>query len=207
MWIFLPDAFFSIVEHRDDPSVLLVRSRLDGDIERHFPQADVLELPGADYRFRAKVERELVIATMFWLMRDGIDYPDFKSQVSPGDPDRLAAYYDVWTAMRKAQRGEQLPETKRVLVDRAELEQLRSRVHTLEIENTRLRDKALREAPLMSLLTEVSLLLECDTPAACIDAARWHTKGDRDRDDYSLVAGQYRATLEALAEALEVVNG
>ena len=33
MWVFLSDAFLSIVAHRDDPDALLVRARRQGDIE------------------------------------------------------------------------------------------------------------------------------------------------------------------------------
>jgi hypothetical protein len=41
MWVFLNDSFLSIVAHRTEPGVLLVRARTAGDIEAVFPQAHV----------------------------------------------------------------------------------------------------------------------------------------------------------------------
>jgi hypothetical protein len=117
MWIFLPDAFFSIVEDFNDPDRLLVRARLKGDIERHFRGFEVLELPVADYRFRALVPRAFVQG-MLLSASAYIHYPDFKSQVSPLEPGRSAAYYAVWTAMRRAQSEALGETTPRVLVER-----------------------------------------------------------------------------------------
>ena len=57
MWIFLKDAFLSVVANRDDPNCLLVRGRFAGDIERTFPEADVVETPHADYRLRCHARR------------------------------------------------------------------------------------------------------------------------------------------------------
>lgn len=54
----------SIVEHRDDASLLMVRARIAEDIERVFPTAVVTETPDADYRFWATIARKNVAAAL-----------------------------------------------------------------------------------------------------------------------------------------------
>lgn len=104
MWVFLTDAMFSIVENRNDPTELMVRARLPGDLERHFPEAEVLELEQADYRFRVFVPRQLVEEKILEQVK-AIDYPDFKSQIAPDDTVRRMAYQRVWSVMNNAQDG------------------------------------------------------------------------------------------------------
>jgi hypothetical protein len=41
MWIFTPRGFFAITENKQDSSLLHIRSRVKGDIEKHFPDAKV----------------------------------------------------------------------------------------------------------------------------------------------------------------------
>lgn len=105
MWIFVKDAFFSVVEDRMEPERLMVRARLPGDLEAHFPGADVIEhAPGeADYRFRVFLPRPTVEA---WVLAQlqGVDYPDFKSQIPSDQPRRYRTYMQVWTVMNSAQR-------------------------------------------------------------------------------------------------------
>ena len=60
MWIFMPDAFVSIAEHAEDSRLLIIRARIQGDIERVFPEAQVMETPLEDYRFRASLSRDRV---------------------------------------------------------------------------------------------------------------------------------------------------
>lgn len=105
MWLFLTDAFFSIVEHRDDPTKLLVRARFKGDIERHFSGVKVQTTPRADYRYRAVVKRNVVKEKVRELVMF-IDYDNFKNQVPPGHKLRKRAYHDVWATMHAAQLQE-----------------------------------------------------------------------------------------------------
>lgn len=100
MWVFLSNAFLSIVAHRDKPDVLLVRARARPDIKRVFPAARVTTLATADYRYRAEISREVVAAAIADQVL-GIDYPNFKNSVSE-DP-RHDAYVSVWTAMMRFQ--------------------------------------------------------------------------------------------------------
>ena len=98
MWIFLSDAFLSVVADKDDPSGprLLVRARREGDIERVFPEADVTTTPAADYRFRAWLPRERVAAVLRQQV-EALAYANFKSTIH--DRDYHDAALDVWNVM------------------------------------------------------------------------------------------------------------
>lgn len=101
MWIFLNDAFLSIVD-KGDPTgnTLLVRARRDRDIQRIFPEAQVIEGAGTDYRYRARVPRDQVADAIAEAVR-GIRYGNFKDSVA--DTSRHDAYMDVWIAMNRFQ--------------------------------------------------------------------------------------------------------
>lgn len=102
MWVFLSDAMLSVVEDRNDPDLMLVRARLEGDIERVFPTALVRKTPNADYLFRASIARTKVVEAMVAAIRS-IDYDNFKNSVPPGDAARKYHYSGVWAEMADAQ--------------------------------------------------------------------------------------------------------
>jgi len=103
MWIFLKDSFLSIVDKGDDSGeTLLVRARRKGDIERVFPQAQVIEGAGTDYAFRARINREQVAARMAAEVQ-GISASNFKNTVK--EPGRHHAYMDVWDIMYRYQQS------------------------------------------------------------------------------------------------------
>ncbi len=104
MWIFLNDAFLSVVAHNDKPDHLHVRGRLAGDIERTFPGAEVTVTRAADYRYRADVPRTEV-ARVLSERTEAIDYPNFKNSIAAGDGVRKRACNGVWEVMWRAQRG------------------------------------------------------------------------------------------------------
>ncbi len=93
MWIFLSDAFFSVVEDRNNPDRLLVRARAPDDISRVFQGVEVTECDQCDYRWRAFVDRDFVARTLAGEVM-GLRYDNFKNSVS--EPDRLRAYSRVW---------------------------------------------------------------------------------------------------------------
>lgn len=107
MWIFLSDAFLSVVADKDDPSGprLLVRARREGDIERVFPEADVATTIAADYRFRAWLPRERVAAVLRQQV-ENLAYANFKSSID--DHAYHNAAMDVWHVMDGYQ-GDQAP--------------------------------------------------------------------------------------------------
>ena len=102
MWLFLNDSFVSIVEHRDDPRLLLVRGRFKGDAARFLglTAAAEIELHQADYRFRIvadrrEVERALVRAIL------RVRYPNFKDSIRTTWRKSIAMR--VWSTLAAAQ--------------------------------------------------------------------------------------------------------
>ena len=99
MWIFLNDSALSIVAHRNNPDALLVRARIEGDIDRVFPEARVDHTPEFDYAYRAVVSREEVSLTIASNL-ESIQYDNFKNSISADDQDRHMAYLELWAIMR-----------------------------------------------------------------------------------------------------------
>lgn len=95
MWLFLSDAFLSIVADFDDPDLLLVRARAKGDIERVFPTATVLATPDHDYAFRAFIPRREVAAVLSRQVQN-IRYTNFKNSIR--DRVRHGIYFSVYNA-------------------------------------------------------------------------------------------------------------
>ena len=102
MWIVLNKSFLSIVKNRNNGNQLLVRARINGDIEKVFPDADVFEDIDADYKFRSYIDRE-VVANAIGKELLNINYDNFKSSVSKDDVIRSNAYMKVWMALNKIQ--------------------------------------------------------------------------------------------------------
>lgn len=100
MLIFTRTAFISVVDHPQDDRFLVVRGRIAGDIEHVFPEAEVFERPGADYRFQANVARDRVAQRIAAQVKD-IRYESFESTIEDGD--RRQAYIQVWSAMYEEQ--------------------------------------------------------------------------------------------------------
>ena len=96
MWIFLNNAFLSVVDKGGDGTTLLVRGRNQGDIECVFPGAQVSKTPSNDYLYRAHIDREEVAQAMAKAVRH-ISYPNFKATVK--DHARHDAYMGVWSVM------------------------------------------------------------------------------------------------------------
>lgn len=103
MWIFLNDAFLSIV-HAGDDATLLVRARRPGDLERVFPGAAVAETCHRDYRFRASIPREAVAEALAAAVR-AVRYPNFKGGVR--ERGRHDAYLGVWRVMHRYQESKE----------------------------------------------------------------------------------------------------
>ena len=101
MWIFQNNSFVSIVAHKERPGHLLVRSRIEGDIEMAIPCAEVFEDLTADYRYRAIVAKDVVQEAIMKSIGE-IDYPNFKNSIAHSDGKRHDAYMGVWQVMAKA---------------------------------------------------------------------------------------------------------
>lgn len=116
MWIFTKLGFISVVAHRDEPTILLVRARSRQHIEaihasmgvtRH--RAPIRDTPEADYRYRFEVPREVFGP---WLAKfaEGIDYDNFKNAVddhgvATNNREVARGYlhglHRVWSVMRE----------------------------------------------------------------------------------------------------------
>jgi hypothetical protein len=114
MWVFLNNAFVSIVEDRDEADLLWVRARVQGDLERFFKpiprewRANLVvdTTPEADYLFRSCVPRAWVRAALSSAL-DGVDYDNFKGSIPKnkmGDV-RHTFYMRVWNAMMAYQKS------------------------------------------------------------------------------------------------------
>lgn len=100
MWVFTNRGFLSVVQDRDDPDTLVVRSRFPGHIQALFPGAEVATTPNADYLYRAFLPREKVVETIRREI-DAIDYVNFKDSVEESDYHR--ACHDVWWSLFRHQ--------------------------------------------------------------------------------------------------------
>lgn len=104
MWIFTKNSFLSIVEDMNNSDRLLVRGRLDGDIEKMFPdhKKDVIKGAGTDYLYRAFIPRE-VVAKAIKNQVNNLDYSNFKSANSDSRQHHLM---DIWDIMYTVQQTE-----------------------------------------------------------------------------------------------------
>jgi len=103
MWICLNDSFLSIVAVKGDDERLLVRARRAGDIERVFPQAEVLVGAGTDYLYRAFLPRSTVSDAITARIKS-IDYTNFKGSVK--ESDRHDVYMEFWNILYQYQCSE-----------------------------------------------------------------------------------------------------
>ena len=115
MWIFGTDWFVSVVAHRTEPKMVLVRARLQNDLKRFLrlgyskkKMPQIWTDKNADYRFRALVPQARV-AELAQKAVQQIDYDNFKNEASKRSkinnegPERGWALHDVWDAMYELQ--------------------------------------------------------------------------------------------------------
>lgn len=97
MWIMTTRGFYSVVEHRDDSSKVMVRARCKKDIDalsELLPSAEPFELQTSDYAWRVVVPRAEWIEALTEMSKQ-IDYDNFKNAVS--SPKHHDAYMNVWS--------------------------------------------------------------------------------------------------------------
>jgi len=108
MWLFSKSGFVSVVAHREQKDMLLVRSRFKEDIAAVCERlavagvtVDPFEDLHADYRYRVICPKEAFVKAVGGLVNE-IDYDNFKSAVH-GNRVRDRAYMGCWSAMHAAQ--------------------------------------------------------------------------------------------------------
>ena len=104
MWIIMNDAFLSVVQNIYDEDELLVRARVEGDIERVFSNAEVFADEGSDYKYRSYLNKREVAKVIEWNVLD-IDYGNFKNSVSSSDSKRRNVYDRVWSDLLRLQES------------------------------------------------------------------------------------------------------
>lgn len=103
-WILFPDAFVSVVTHEDQPTKVVVRARLRGDIERLLPGAEVEKTPQADYLYRVTVDRNWLTEAVAFRLRQ-MTYTNVKGAISKSDDSGRAFMMNrIWAAGLDAQR-------------------------------------------------------------------------------------------------------
>ena len=111
MWIASKSGFYSIVQTRDNKSVLMVRARAEKDLINLKNNVIALKnheihlTPDADYRFRMIVTRDELHELMQFLSEE-IDYPNFKDKIheTPDQKDKLTYYSKIWSTMYDYQK-------------------------------------------------------------------------------------------------------
>jgi hypothetical protein len=102
MWVYLNNAFLSLVIDKDNPRHLLVRARHKGDLERTFRTRNVRRTPDGDYLYRTSIHRRIVAKVIADAVL-GIKYPNFKNSVHDGS--RHDAYARCWSEMLMWQKA------------------------------------------------------------------------------------------------------
>lgn len=108
MWLLTTIGFHSIVAHRDDPDLVIVRARTREDIEalskRYLPVDEIDAETGTDYPFWIFVARDEFERTVATLARD-IDYDNVKNAVAARQGHgRADLYHDISGLLRRLQR-------------------------------------------------------------------------------------------------------
>ena len=96
MWIGHLEGWLSIVKHRVEPGMLLVRARDASHIEHLWPHAYVEYTPEADYQYRSVISADEV-ADVVADQVVNIGYDNFKGHVT--EPRLLRAFSQVWVTM------------------------------------------------------------------------------------------------------------
>ncbi len=105
MWIHTDEGFLSIVRNNDDPSTLIVRARAYDDLLSVGNPDGIWFDPTADYPWRTIMPRHEFATVMAAKITDGIDYPNFKSQVANTlGRERAHLLHDVWATLTGIER-------------------------------------------------------------------------------------------------------
>ena len=112
MWIFNQDGFFSVVQHRDDPEMLMIKARNRAHLERvaawtranFMPNLEIVELEESDYIVRANISK-IRWAQYLTQRTMELDYDSVKEPIMERtDPELGHAMFDVWDRMMRYQR-------------------------------------------------------------------------------------------------------
>lgn len=96
MWVYSKSGFVSIVEHFNDPDILVVRARVLEDLTPFMLDGYTpVHTPANDYAYRLLLPRPHVATVMLTLVSK-IDYSNFKGTIK--NKKRHDIYLRVWAA-------------------------------------------------------------------------------------------------------------
>ena len=101
MWLFSETGFISIVRHRDQADVFVVRARDRKSLEPLAASsgAEIKITPDADYPYRVFAPESVVTELVTQSLR-ALQYPNFKSQVAKTrGADYAYLLHDVWSVL------------------------------------------------------------------------------------------------------------
>lgn len=101
MWIFTSKGMVSIVRHRNEPQLMMVRARQPDVLKTLFPEEKLLITPDADYRYRMEVPQSDVINALEDQL-ETMQYDNFKNSIE--DHDYHTACSKVWSVMYRYQQ-------------------------------------------------------------------------------------------------------
>lgn len=115
MWLFTDFGFFSAVQHRDDPTKVMVRARARADLQSLLDRndfvgdVDIVTTPAADYPYRIVVDKTDWTAAVA-RAASSVDYDNFKGAVAARQGwNRADAYHHVWHACHAIMSQEDCP--------------------------------------------------------------------------------------------------
>lgn len=101
MWVFTQHGFISAVQHFDDATKIVVRSRDKQTLEviADLYELEILSTPGNDYPYRVHATREQ-FSNYLLTEVDLLDYTNYKNRLHDSRGDRYyGAASKVWSAM------------------------------------------------------------------------------------------------------------
>jgi len=105
MWVFAKQGMYSVVQHRTNRELVLIRARVRKDLEDlrklqpTLPQ--VIATPKADYPFRIVAYKQDWLCALFELGRRAT-YPNFKAAIT--DKKRHDLLLKVWGLLRELEK-------------------------------------------------------------------------------------------------------
>jgi len=99
MWVMTTRGFYSVVQHRDDPTKVMIRARCREDVDAIaalIPDAEPFQTDYSDYAWRIVTSASNWIGALTTIAL-AVDYDNFKNAVK--SPKHKNAYLDVWSTM------------------------------------------------------------------------------------------------------------
>ena len=100
MWIFTSQGMISIVRHRDDSRLMMVRARQPEVLQALFSGYDLIVTPEADYHYRMEVTQHDLQVIIDQELED-LQYDNFKNSIA--DDAYHNACSKVWSVMYQYQ--------------------------------------------------------------------------------------------------------